>query len=113
MKTKGSIFGNLHGQVFASVLVFTVSIFAATLGAAQSDASADTIKTESGDLVIHPVNHATVVLEWNGKTIYVDPVGGAGRFTGFPKPDLILVTDVHGDHDDPATLKAVAQEKTK
>ncbi|HUR45520.1 MAG TPA: MBL fold metallo-hydrolase, partial [Candidatus Saccharimonadales bacterium] len=52
------------------------------------------------------------VLEWNGKTIYVDPVGGTKRFTGFPKPDLILVTDIHGDHMEPPTLKAIAQEKT-
>jgi len=63
-------------------------------------------------LIIHPVNHATFVMSWNGKTIYVDPVGGGKRFDGLPKPDLILVTDIHGDHLDAGTLEAVAGPKT-
>ena len=32
-------------------------------------------KTPDGNLVIHPVNHASFVLGWNGHTVYVDPVG--------------------------------------
>ena len=37
-----------------------------------------TVPTDNGDLVIHPVSHASFVLGWNGRTIYVDPVGGVG-----------------------------------
>jgi L-ascorbate metabolism protein UlaG (beta-lactamase superfamily) len=48
---------------------------------------------------------------WNGKTIYVDPVGGAKRFAGLPGPDLILITDIHGDHHDNGTLEAMATDK--
>src|SRR6266576_1068234 len=58
----------------------------------------DHIATSDGDLIIHPINHATFVMGWKGKTIYVDPVGGGKRFNELPKPDLILVTDIHGDH---------------
>src|SRR4051812_23475979 len=50
----------------------------------------DHITTAGGDLVIHPINHATFAMSWKGKVIYVDPVGGAQRFTGLPRPDLIL-----------------------
>ena len=69
--------------------------------------SGDRIATDNGALVIHPVNHATFVMQWNGKTVYVDPVGGAKPFADLPKPDLVLVTHVHFDHFDPKTLEAV------
>src|SRR6185436_4209274 len=67
----------------------------------------DTIKTEKGDLTIHPIEHATFVMKWAGKTIFVDPTKGGDAFKEFGKPDLILVTDIHGDHFDPKTLGAV------
>lgn len=64
-----------------------------------------------GDIRIQPLNHATFILEWNGKRIFVDPVGGAQRFQ--TTPDLILVTDIHGDHMNADTLKAIAKENTR
>jgi L-ascorbate metabolism protein UlaG (beta-lactamase superfamily) len=70
----------------------------------------DRIATDMGDLVIHPVGHATFVMGWNDQTIYVDPVGDG--LSGLPAPDLILVTDVHGDHLNAETLQAVAQADT-
>jgi L-ascorbate metabolism protein UlaG (beta-lactamase superfamily) len=73
--------------------------------------AAEKIPAQNGDIEIDPINHATFVLRWNGKTIFVDPVGGAQKFTG--KPDLILVTDIHGDHLNADTLKAVTGDKTK
>jgi len=72
----------------------------------------DRIAGAEGELIVHPVNHATLVLGWKGLTLYVDPVGGAGRFSDLPGPDLILLTDQHPDHLDLATLKAVATENT-
>src|SRR6185295_6421189 len=67
----------------------------------------DTIKTEKGDLTIAPIEHATFVMKWGGKTIFVDPTKGGDAFKPYGKPDLILVTDIHGDHYDPKTLGAV------
>jgi L-ascorbate metabolism protein UlaG (beta-lactamase superfamily) len=80
--------------------------------AAESSLSGDKITTQDGDLIIHPINHATFLMAWNAKTIYVDPVGGGKRFEGLPRPDLILVTDIHGDHMSAETLSSVASEKT-
>jgi L-ascorbate metabolism protein UlaG (beta-lactamase superfamily) len=76
-------------------------------------ATEDRIPTERGELVIRPVEHATFVMEWDGKTIYVDPVGGAEAFEAFPPPDLILVTDIHGDHFDAETIEGVAKDTTE
>src|SRR5262249_55984215 len=48
--------------------------------------SGDTFSTSKGDVIITPIEHATLVLQWDQKTIYVDPVGGTGKFQGLPSP---------------------------
>jgi L-ascorbate metabolism protein UlaG (beta-lactamase superfamily) len=73
----------------------------------------DKIQTSKGPLLINPVQHATFVLNWNKLTIYVDPTGGAIAFANFKRPDIVLITDIHGDHLDSATLKAVCSSGTK
>ena len=87
-------------------------VVSGTTVAAQPSLAGDSIATKSGNLVIHPINHATLALGWNDLTIYVDPVGGAAAFADLPQPDLILLTDIHGDHLSADTLKAVAGKKT-
>lgn len=62
---------------------------------------------------IIPIEHATAILEWNDITIYIDPVGGAKSFEGQKQPDLILITDIHGDHFSLETLQALNTEKSK
>jgi L-ascorbate metabolism protein UlaG (beta-lactamase superfamily) len=71
----------------------------------------DMVQTKLGQLSIQPVQHASLVLTVNGKTIYADP-SGANNFKGMASPDLILITDIHGDHFDTATLASVSVEKT-
>lgn len=70
------------------------------------------IPTNGGPLVIHPIEHATFVMEWNGKTIAVDPVGDVEAFADFPRPGLILITDIHGDHLSNETVAALAEPTT-
>ncbi len=67
----------------------------------------DHLVTSAGDVVIHPVYHAALVLGWAGKAIYVDPGDLASRFTGLPRADLILLTHEHSDHYVAATLNTV------
>ena len=74
--------------------------------------SGDVIATDNGDLALQPLNHATFAMAWGGQTIYVDPVGGAELYEGLPSPELILITDIHGDHFDVETLEAVATAGT-
>jgi len=62
---------------------------------------------------VTPISHATMVIDWDGTIIYVDPVGGSAAFSGQPEPDLILITDIHGDHLNTETLEAVVSAKTK
>src|SRR2546427_11306415 len=71
----------------------------------------DVEKTSAGDLKITPVTHASVMLEWSGKVIHVDP-WSQGDYAGLPKADLILITDIHGDHMDPKAIAALKKEGT-
>ncbi len=72
--------------------------------------AADEIKTTKGSISIQPVLHGTVVFTYNGKTIYVDPFGGGKVFEGIAAPDLIIITDIHGDHLNVETLAAIKTE---
>lgn len=72
----------------------------------------DTIKSDKGDITVIPLQHATFVLKWSGKTVFVDPTGGADAFKEHGKADLILVTDIHGDHHDQKTLSAVRSKES-
>jgi len=67
----------------------------------------DQIETKKGPLLIQPILHGTVMFTWDGKTIYVDPYGGAKAFEGISAPDLILITDIHGDHMSVETLEGI------
>src|SRR5580698_10371372 len=89
-----------------SRFIFTLLSFAGITASAQR-ISPDTIALSKGSLIIQPINHASMVLTAEGKTIYVDPVGGAAKYQGLAAPDIIVVTDIHGDHFDPATLDAI------
>ena len=68
----------------------------------------DAIPTADGDITVHPVDHASLVLGFGDAVIYVDPVGGAARYEGLPAPTAILITHEHGDHYDAPTLEAIA-----
>ncbi|MEM5495301.1 MBL fold metallo-hydrolase [Hoeflea sp. AS16] len=61
-----------------------------------------------GKIAIHPVEHASFVMETPAGTLYVDPVGEASLYEGLPKPDLILITHRHGDHYNAELLAALA-----
>jgi L-ascorbate metabolism protein UlaG (beta-lactamase superfamily) len=59
------------------------------------------------------VGHASLVFEWNGETIHIDPSSREANYYKLPKATMIFVTHHHGDHCDPSSLKAISQEKTK
>jgi L-ascorbate metabolism protein UlaG (beta-lactamase superfamily) len=89
------------------------ALASSALAVASPALDGDKIPTNDGDLTIHPINHATLALEWKGLAIYVDPVGGAARFAKLPPAGIVLLTDIHGDHLNADTLKAILQTGTK
>ncbi|MBZ5662544.1 MAG: MBL fold metallo-hydrolase [Acidobacteriia bacterium] len=79
---------------------------------AQMDRPVQTFKTSAGPVKITPVYHAAVEIEAGGKVIIIDPAKPA-VFTGLPQADLVLITDIHGDHMDPDLLKSVSKAGTE
>ncbi len=83
-----------------------------TLFAQAQQAVSDHEKVSGGELTIRPINHATLVLTYQKKNIFIDPTGGADAFKGLQMPDVILITDIHGDHFDIKTIEAIHTTKT-
>jgi len=78
-----------------------------------SENNKEIVPIKNSDIQIIPISHATFILQSNNTVIYVDPVGGPEKFKNQPKPDLILVTDIHGDHLNVETLEGIVSENTQ
>ena len=63
-------------------------------------------------ITITPIKHATAVINMADIVVYTDPLGGGIAFSGKPSADIILLTDIHGDHFNTSTLSAVVHDKT-
>jgi L-ascorbate metabolism protein UlaG (beta-lactamase superfamily) len=78
-----------------------------------SSLSGDILRTSQGEVVIHPVSHASFAMSSQDRIIYVDPVGGLAPYAALPKPDLVVLTHGHGDHTHADTLSAIVQPHTR
>jgi len=77
-----------------------------------ADDQTQVFATSSGPVRITPLNHASTLIEAGGKVIYLDPAKPVD-FSGKPKADLILITDIHGDHMDPGAIQALEKSGTE
>ncbi len=68
-----------------------------------SNRQVDVISTAGGDLRILPIFHGSVMFEYRGIVIHVDP-WSRGDYGGLPAADLIVITHTHGDHLDRAMV---------
>ena len=73
--------------------------------------TSDVVHTSACELKVTPLHHATVLLQCDKLAIYVDPVHDTS-YAGLPKADLILITDIHGDHLDLAGIEMIRQDST-
>ena len=80
----------------------------AGLGAA---IAADTIPATGGNIELTPMTHAHVQVEFGGKVIQVDPTSQS-NLAGAKKADIILISDIHGDHLDPKAVDMVKKPTT-
>jgi len=67
--------------------------------------------TKAGPVRITPIYHAAAMIEAGGDRIYIDPAKPA-NITGLPPGNLILITDIHGDHMDAADIAALSNAQT-
>jgi L-ascorbate metabolism protein UlaG (beta-lactamase superfamily) len=91
----------------ASRLSFVVCL-AITAAVAQTQRPVDTV----GTVKITPIRHASLMLEAGGKVVHVDP-WSQGNYEGLPQADIILITDIHGDHMDAKAIEKVKKASTQ
>jgi L-ascorbate metabolism protein UlaG (beta-lactamase superfamily) len=94
-----------------AILIAVCFVSSFLLALAQGAAQTQEFSTSAGTVKITPLNHASTLIEAGGKTIYLDPAKPA-KLNG-PKADLILITDIHGDHMDPDSIKDVSKSDTE
>jgi L-ascorbate metabolism protein UlaG (beta-lactamase superfamily) len=75
-------------------------------------APADTIQAKGGPITIQPITHAALQLKYGNQVITVDPTTMGGDYNALAKADIILVTDIHGDHLDPGTIEKASKTGT-
>jgi L-ascorbate metabolism protein UlaG (beta-lactamase superfamily) len=72
----------------------------------------DTFSTSAGELSITFLGHASLLMAFNGKNIFIDPFGKVADYSSLPKADIILSTHEHFDHLDPQALAAIRTPET-
>lgn len=95
--------------VLLGALLFCLPLAAA----AQEGFEVDRIETAGGVLKITFIGHGTLMFEYGGKIIHVDPYGRLTDYAKLPKADLILITHAHGDHADSRAVAAVQTDATQ
>lgn len=80
--------------------------------AAAPSATAPQTVSDEGDIRITPITHASFQLEYGGKVIHIDPTS-PGDYSATKQADLVLVTDIHQDHLDPAAIARVRKAGTQ
>jgi L-ascorbate metabolism protein UlaG (beta-lactamase superfamily) len=89
-----------------TLLLLTI-IFMYKMGISQYQK--DSFKTAGGELSITFIGHGTLMVEYNGKVIHIDPVSQFADYSKLPKGDLVLVTHQHGDHLDLAAIEKISK----
>ena len=80
-------------------------------GAALAADETQIFVTERSAVRITPIYHATAMIQAGRDIIYIDPAKPA-KIEGRTAADLILITDIHGDHMDAADVTALSKAGT-
>lgn len=73
---------------------------------------ADAYTTNNGQLKLTLVGHGSVMFDYDGKIIQVDPYSNIADYSKLPKADLIILTHEHADHLDTVAINAVKKDNT-
>jgi len=95
-----------------SVLMLAILMAVAAAAGAEEEFETDTIATSAGELQITFIGHASLIVEFGGKTIHIDPCSREADYSGLPKADMVVLTHEHHDHFDMKALKTVSTAET-
>jgi len=111
----------MHHRILAAGFVaLALSLPGLSLPVRAQIAGSDHFATSGGVVDIVPIHHASLMLAYKGRHILIDPApldGAQGDavtapYKAMPRPDLILITHIHGDHFNVPILEAVSGPDT-
>lgn len=74
----------------------------------------DVFTTENNKKIeIFFIKHASLIINYDNKLIYIDPITEYADFSKFPKADLILITHEHYDHLDKQAIENLSKDDTE
>lgn len=96
---------------FCAVSAILIGFLLPAAGAA-APVPVQTFATSAGPVRITPIFHAAAMIQAGGDRIYIDPAQPA-NLGGLSAGDLILITDIHPDHLDPADIAELSKQGTE
>ena len=96
------------------LLIFPACILLLAVGTAKgaSRFPTNTFKTSEGPLAITFPGHASLMMHFRGKYVYIDPWSKVADFSKMPKADIIFITNQHKDHFDLKAIKELSNDNT-
>ncbi|ELR72823.1 putative metal-dependent hydrolase [Fulvivirga imtechensis AK7] len=76
------------------------------------DFERDVIETTKGPLTITFIGHGSLMMEYLGDIIHIDPSSREAEYAELPDADLVLITHHHGDHCDPIAFEPIEKKNT-
>lgn len=95
-----------------TLLSLCLLALSASVALAQQVPLVDTVPAAGGPLRITFVGHGTLMFEFGGRVIHVDPWSKLADYAQLPRADLILITHSHQDHLDPKAVRQASKEGT-
>jgi L-ascorbate metabolism protein UlaG (beta-lactamase superfamily) len=74
----------------------------------------DTFKTKNGaDVKITFIKHSSLMIDYGGKIVQIDPVSDYADYKRFPKADFVFITHEHSDHFDRKAVEDSQKDATQ
>lgn len=93
--------------------VLTASLKSQDMNEPAKVISSDSYLTNNGELNVTLVGHGSLMFEYQGNIIHVDPYSNVAEYSNLPKADLIILTHEHSDHLDTTAINKIKKPETQ